>query len=119
MRRFCLERPMKRRDDLISQPVAATLLGYAEAVLQAVVVDKAHPSPPAIELLREEYGAFSTLRESGRLRGCIGNFAGTGPLEHVLPRVVEESALQDSRFPAVKPEELPQIDLSLSILFPA
>ena len=110
---------MERKADLISQPVAETLLGYAEAVLPAAVLGGDMPAPPDLPAMHEEYGAFSTLRKAGELRGCIGNFAGTGPLGEVLPRVIEDSALRDARFPAVTPDELPQIDLSLSILFPA
>ncbi|MDA3948235.1 MAG: AmmeMemoRadiSam system protein A [Spirochaeta sp.] len=110
---------MEHKNDLITQPVAARLLTYAEAVLKVVILGGGLPAPPEEPLLQEEYGAFSTLRKDGELRGCIGNFAGTGPLDHVIPRVVEDSALRDARFSAVTADELPHIDLSLSILFPA
>jgi AmmeMemoRadiSam system protein A len=104
---------------LLSQEEAETLLTYAEAHLQAVVRGAPLPRPPRMTILDEEYGAFATLRRGEDLRGCIGNFAGTGALRSVLPRVIREAALSDPRFPPVREEELPDISLSLSLLTPA
>lgn len=108
----------------IDPEVGRGLLEYADAILEAAVngdtrTDAVVPHPILSEILMRDYGAFSTLKIGSKLRGCIGNFAGSGRLESVLPRVVAESALRDYRFPPVAPEELQQIDLSLSILYPA
>jgi AmmeMemoRadiSam system protein A len=108
----------------IKSEVGRGLLEYADAILESAV--KGYPptetvafDPALHEILQREYGAFSTLKKRTELRGCIGNFAGSGRLGTVLPRVVTESALRDYRFPPVTLEELPEIDLSLSILYPA
>jgi len=59
--------------------------------------------------------AFVTLRKGGRLRGCIGLVGH----RHPLARSVQEAArraLTDSRFPRVTAEELPDLDLEISVL---
>lgn len=104
---------------LLSQDEAELLLAFAEEHLRAVVSSRAVPRPPRVPLLDEDYGAFATLRRGSDLRGCIGNFAGTGALRSVLPRVIREAALSDPRFPPVTAGELPEISLSLSLLSPS
>lgn len=104
---------------VISQDQGTTLLEYGEAQLNAVVTGSALPPPPRLALLDKEYGAFATLRTGENLRGCIGNFAGSGALRTILPRVVKDAAIRDSRFPPLTAAELPEVSLSLSILSPA
>lgn len=96
---------------------AERLLRYAEDALNSIVASAQLPLLPDVEVLDCDYGAFCTLKIGDNLRGCIGNFAGTGPLREVLPRVVRESALNDPRFPPVTSHEVPDISVSLSILF--
>jgi len=48
-------------------------------------------------LLKEE-GAFVTLHSHGRLRGCIGNIYGRGPLYKTVRDMAISSATQDPRF---------------------
>lgn len=108
----------------IDQTLGGELLRYAEAILRCHVAGEESrytdtPPPTIAAILQAEFGAFCTLKRNGTLRGCIGNFAGSGQLGTVLPRVVRDSALRDTRFPPVSPTELPEIALSLSILFPA
>lgn len=103
----------------IDPTTGAQLLTFAEEMLRAVVCSADTPAVPELAILQNEYGAFSTLRRGSALRGCIGNFAGSGPLGEILPRVVRESATQDFRFPPVSCDEVDEISLSLSILFPA
>lgn len=104
---------------LLSQDEAETLLTFGEQHLQAVVASRPVPRLPRLPILDEEYGAFATLRRGKDLRGCIGNFAGTGALGSVLPRVIREAALTDPRFPPVTAEEVGLLSLSLSLLTPA
>lgn len=104
---------------VLSTQEAETLLAYGEEHLEAIVQGAPLPKPPRLAILDEEYGAFATLRRGEDLRGCIGNFAGTGALRSVLPRVIREAALSDPRFPPVREDELPELTLSLSLLTPA
>ncbi|HME69033.1 MAG TPA: AmmeMemoRadiSam system protein A [Myxococcota bacterium] len=73
--------------------------------------------PWHFEATLQELGAtFVTLRIGEELRGC------TGTLEAVRPLVVDvahnafASAFRDSRFAPLSPEELPDLDLHISIL---
>jgi len=61
-------------------------------------------------------GAFVTLRIRGRLRGCIGQLPSREPLIRVVAYCAKSAALEDPRFPPVRTEELPEIEIELSIL---
>ncbi|MFP4376240.1 MAG: AmmeMemoRadiSam system protein A [Spirochaetales bacterium] len=98
---------------------ARSLLTYAEAVLVSTVRNTPAPARPEIEILREPLGAFSTLRIRDELRGCIGMFASSRPLEAILDQVIRDSALSDHRFYPVNEHELSDIELELSLLSPA
>jgi len=61
-------------------------------------------------------GAFVTLRRRGRLRGCVGQLHSNQPLVQVVAYCARAAALEDPRFEPVRPEELPDIEIELSIL---
>ncbi len=61
-------------------------------------------------------GAFVTLRENGRLRGCIGRLEPDLPLEEVIARYAVYAATQDPRFNPVRPAEVKQLDIEISVL---
>lgn len=65
--------------------------------------------------LKEE-GAFVTIHKNGDLRGCIGNIIGRGPLAKTVRDMAIAAASQDPRFPPVRPEELPETDVEVSVL---
>ncbi len=71
------------------------------------------------EELKREGGAFVTLRNSGRLRGCIGNFRSNQPLYKTVSRMAVQAA-RDSRFTVspVTKQELADIDIEISVLSP-
>jgi len=68
--------------------------------------------------LNKEMGAFVTLYKRGQLRGCIGNIVGRGPLCQTVSDMAIQAGTQDPRFSPVKPEELDEIDLEISVLSP-
>ena len=71
------------------------------------------------EELKRKGGAFVTLKNSGRLRGCIGNFRSEEPL-YVTVSKMAVLATSDSRFissPVTK-QELADIDIEISALSP-
>ena len=61
--------------------------------------------PPEPELsrysptLRKNLGCFVTLKEKGRLRGCIGTIVGESPLVRNVWRMAQLAAFDDPRFP--------------------
>jgi AmmeMemoRadiSam system protein A len=71
------------------------------------------------EALKAPCGAFVTLKNHGRLRGCIGSFVARGPLYQTI-REMAMAALQDPRFimQPVTPGELGQIKIEISVLSP-
>ena len=68
--------------------------------------------------LGEKWGAFVTLTKKGQLRGCIGHIVGDKPLIDTVAEMTKAAALQDWRFPSVKPSELPEIEFEISVLTP-
>jgi uncharacterized protein len=66
----------------------------------------------------EHRGVFVTLKRhpGGALRGCIGYPLPVLPLRAGLPRAAVAAALEDPRFPPVRPSELPRLALEVSVL---
>jgi len=68
--------------------------------------------------MRQQAGAFVTLHRQGALRGCIGEIY---PSRAVYAAVLDHAvnaAVHDPRFPSVQAEELPSIELEISVLTP-
>ena len=70
-------------------------------------------TPPA---LNEYRGCFVSLHLHGRLRGCIGTIEPMAPLADAVERNACRAAFSDPRFPAVTVDELPDIDIEVSVL---
>jgi uncharacterized protein len=95
------------------------LLEIARRALVAAVERRELREGPADESsLTDCGGAFVTLRCRHRLRGCIGQIGSDQPLVQVIARSARAAALEDPRFDPVRPEELVEIDLELSVLSP-
>jgi uncharacterized protein len=61
-------------------------------------------------------GAFVTLLHRGRLRGCIGQITSTGSLVQIVAYCAKTAALEDSRFPPVRSDELAALEIEISVL---
>jgi len=96
------------------------LLEVARRALTCAVQRQDLPGTfPTDEALNRSAGAFVTLRRpGGRLRGCIGQFPSGEPLVRVVACCAKASALEDPRFEPVRPEELAELDIELSVLSP-
>jgi AmmeMemoRadiSam system protein A len=68
--------------------------------------------------LGERRGAFVTLHEHGRLRGCIGVIEGRLPLLSAVAENAAAAAVGDPRFPPVTADELSNLTLEVSALTP-
>lgn len=66
--------------------------------------------------LQRPGGAFVTLNKQGMLRGCIGLILSDQPVIDVVREMAVSAALHDPRFRPVRPEELPHLDLEVSVL---
>lgn len=69
--------------------------------------------------LTEKCGCFVTLKNAGRLRGCIGMFVSDKPLIETVSEMAV-AATKDSRFfnDPVTADELSQLDIEISVLSP-
>jgi len=70
------------------------------------------------EVLRENRGAFVTIKKQGMLRGCIGYIQAVKPLYQTIQEMAEAAALKDTRFNPVTEKELNELEIELSVLTP-
>jgi len=73
---------------------------------------------PTSPVLREKRGAFVTLKKNGELRGCIGYVEAYKPLYLTIREMARAAAFNDPRFPPLRPDEWPQIEVEISVLSP-
>ena len=91
---------------------------------RAMIHGVRHGEPPPVPgdvpdpLLRELRATFITLERKGRLRGCIGRIEAVQPLVADITEHAVAAALHDPRFGPVQSFEIPEIQLSISILTP-
>lgn len=80
---------------------------------------EAKPIPPAESpvTLKRPCGVFVTLRQRGRLRGCVGRCTTSEPMAQVVPAMTLAAALEDSRFDSLRPEER-DVSVEISVLSP-
>jgi len=74
--------------------------------------------PAPTEKLKQKCGAFVSLTKHEQLRGCIGDIIALKPLIETIKEVAQSSAFHDPRFPAVKKEELDDLEIEISVLSP-
>jgi len=81
-----------------------------------------YKKPPILELdhyspvLQKAGASFVTLKETNKLRGCIGTLEATQPLIQDVADHAFAAAFNDPRFPAVNRIEEPMVHISISIL---
>ncbi|MGD2143980.1 MAG: AmmeMemoRadiSam system protein A [Anaerolineae bacterium] len=66
--------------------------------------------------LRRDGASFVTLKKDQRLRGCIGSLEARRPLVLDVQENAAAAAIRDPRFPAVRPEEIDDVDIEISVL---
>jgi AmmeMemoRadiSam system protein A len=89
-----------------------------KAVVEAVTHGRLPEQIPNDGVFAERRGAFVTLHVQHRLRGCIGVIEADQPLGDSIVRCAGSSALQDPRFPPIRPEDLAELHVEISILSP-
>ncbi len=71
--------------------------------------------PPAFT---EKAGVFVTLHEDGELRGCIGYPEPVMELGRAIVDSAINAGVNDPRFPRVMPNEIPKIEVEVTVLSP-
>jgi len=89
-----------------------------QAVTEAVSRGRVLVDIPPGGIFSQRRGVFVTLHVGKRLRGCIGVVEPEEALGDSVVRCATSAALQDSRFPAVRPDELSDLQVEISLLSP-
>lgn len=97
------------------------LLGVAREAIETYLIEgKLARFAPESDALLEPRPVFVTLRrrKDGKLRGCRGECHARSSIIEAVARMAVASATDDSRFPPVTLEELPEIHIEISALTP-
>jgi AmmeMemoRadiSam system protein A len=104
----------------LSKPDQEQLLKIAKNSVEMIVKkgEIYNFSSEGFETLQQERGAFVTLKEHGRLRGCIGYTAPIQPLCNTVRDAAVHAAIKDPRFTPVSEDELSNLSYEISVLSP-
>ena len=88
----------------------------------AVVEAVSHREPPDAfpreGVFAQRRGVFVTLHVRNRLQGCIGVIEANDPLGEAIVRCAASAAIEDPRFAPMKPEQLDELSIEISLLSP-
>ncbi|WP_092109319.1 AmmeMemoRadiSam system protein B [Prevotella sp. KH2C16] len=96
----------------------AELKKIARESILATFTGKRYQPHGLSQTLRQRCGAFVSLHKHGLLRGCIGHFGEDYPLFEIVEKMAKAAAFEDPRFPKVSRQELPELDIEISVLTP-
>jgi AmmeMemoRadiSam system protein A len=104
-------------DDKHKQTLLKVARDTVEVVVNRQPVQKPTSDDPALNV---PGGCFVTLKNHGKLRGCIGQFVSEEPLIELIAEMAKASATSDTRFLAnpITASELNQLDIEISVLSP-
>lgn len=97
------------------------LLRTARDAVSAAVTNQPQPVPQTDDGdLMQKQGCFVTLKNAGRLRGCIGLFTSDKPLIRLVSEMAVAAATQDPRFRGdrITEGELSRLNIEISVLSP-
>ena len=94
------------------------LLQIARQTIENYLADGKIPEFEVPENLKIPGAAFVTLEERDNLRGCIGHVVAVEPLYKTVAVCAVQAAVSDPRFPPVRPNELKDIHIEISVLTP-
>ena len=98
----------------------STLLALAGRAIAEKIASPIPSSamPDLTDTLQSRCGAFVSLYVDQKLRGCIGTFSEEEPLYKNVVDMAISAATNDTRFTAILPNELPRLQMEISILTP-
>jgi AmmeMemoRadiSam system protein B/AmmeMemoRadiSam system protein A len=106
-----------KSQDMLNEQQKKRLLEIARQTINEYVASgKKKDFQEKDPILLKTMGAFVTIHNQGRLRGCIGNIIGQQELYLTVRDMAIEAATADPRFPAVSEGELKDIDIEISVL---
>jgi AmmeMemoRadiSam system protein A len=102
---------------MLSVDQKAALLKLARTSVTARVLRQS-ALPVDVEEMPDVSGVFVTIKRRGELRGCLGTLAEGCRLAEEVVRCAANSASEDPRFAPVSADELPDLELEVSVLGP-
>ncbi|MGD1003960.1 MAG: TIGR00296 family protein [Methanoregulaceae archaeon] len=102
--------------NLLTDDEGEMAVSLARGTIEHKISNKQKPVLDLTSIFQEKRGVFVTLNKEGNLRGCIGFPYPMIPLANAIEQAAIASALEDPRFPQVRPNELKLIDLEVTIL---
>jgi uncharacterized protein len=87
-----------------------------QVIVEAVTLGRLPEHVPSEGIFGERRGVFVTLRNSSRLRGCIGVVEADTPLGDSVARCAAGAALQDPRFAPMRVADLSSLQIEISLL---
>lgn len=107
------------KEEYLNKEEKKKLIAIAKASIIEAVGGKRQPGVEVTEeRLKENCGAFVTIKKHGRLRGCIGYIVAVKPLYETVKDVARSAAINDNRFSPMTEEELKDIEIEISALTP-
>lgn len=94
-----------------------TLLALARSSLEEALAGESS-SPPEADWLEQPGACFVTLKQEGRLRGCIGSIHVHRTLAEDVRENARAAALRDPRFSPLSADELGRTSIEVSLLSP-
>jgi AmmeMemoRadiSam system protein B/AmmeMemoRadiSam system protein A len=80
--------------------------------------EKSPEEEPPSKILKENRGAFVTIKIQGMLRGCIGLVRAAKPLYETVIEMARSAAFEDPRFVSLTQGEFKEIEIEISALSP-
>lgn len=103
----------------ISKKGKTEALALARWALEYYIdTNSSHTPSISDPILNEMRGVFVTLTIAGELRGCVGTLEPVQPLKETICDIAVKSATRDPRFTPLKPEEIKDVRIEISILTP-
>jgi AmmeMemoRadiSam system protein A len=112
-------KPAVEKKSELSNDDKKYLLDLARASILARLEDRtmSREEPPS-RILKENRGAFVTLKRRGMLRGCVGMMRAALPLHETIIEMAQAAAFEDTRFMPLAKDEFDDIDIEISALSP-
>jgi AmmeMemoRadiSam system protein A len=96
----------------------SSLLQLAHEAILATLENRAQRPFTTSAHLSELRGAFTTVYSNGQLRGCVGYPIAVLPLDRTVIETAQSAAFDDPRFVPVTLNEVPGLQISISVLSP-
>ncbi|MFC1624439.1 AmmeMemoRadiSam system protein B [Candidatus Omnitrophota bacterium] len=107
------------KDEYLNKDEKKVLIEIAKSsIIEAVTGEKKADAEVTQERLKENCGAFVTIKKHGQLRGCIGYIIAAKPLYETVRDVATSAAINDHRFSPLSEKELDEIEIEISALTP-